>query len=151
MIQLSANLTGPVAIRYPRHLLPDDISFQGKWNTLGEHCGKIKLLCVGPRALKNARQLQSEHVQIVNVTTAKELDDDFISTIKPTDTVITIEENVLSGGFGSMVQNALANVGCQIYRFGVDDQFVSHATVDQQLAQFKIDNNSLQNFISKLL
>lgn len=151
MIELSLAMQCPVAIRYPRNLPNDTLPFDTKWKVFGDSTAKVKLLCVGSRMLRNAKSLQSEYVQIVDVTTVKPLDADYLSTIHDGDIVVTLEENVLIGGFGSAVKNALANANCTIHCLGVDDQFVAHATVDQQIERFRLDAISLQKFVSKLL
>ena len=101
--------------------------------------------------LKNAINLQGDCVQVVNVTTVKPLDENYLASIKPTDTVVTLEENVLLGGFGSSVATNLSAVGCKVISLGVNDKFVAHATVDEQLQQFALDQESLQKFVEKLL
>ena len=51
--------------------------------------------------------------------------------------VVTVEENVLSGGFGEGVLDALAKAGVSrpVLTLGVPDRFIDHATVAQQLEQ----------------
>jgi len=151
MMEKSLAEQGPVAIRYPRTLPTDNLQLNEGWNAFGSAEAKVKLLCVGPRILQNAIGLQSEKVQVVNVTTVKPLDDNYLATVKADDVVVTIEENVLLGGFGSSVQSKLSSVGCKVISLGVDDKFVAHATVDEQLKQFALDANSLQQFVEKLL
>ena len=151
MMEKSLTEQGPVAIRYPRTLPTDNLQLNEGWNTFGSSEAKVKLLCVGPRILQNAIGLQSEKVQVVNVTTVKPLDDNYLATIKADEVVVTIEENVLLGGFGSSVASILSAVGCKVISLGVDDKFVAHATVDEQLKQFALDANSLQQFVEKLL
>ncbi len=151
MITLSLYQNGPVAIRYPRHLLAYNLPFENKWNVFGGAQAKVKLLCVGGRLFENAKGLQSDKIQIVNVTTVKPLDENYVSTIVNGDTVVTLEENVISGGFGSSVRGALESVHCKVLSLGVDDKFVAHATVDQQLQEFGLDANSLKEFATKLL
>lgn len=151
MMDKSLTEQGPVAIRYPRTLPTDNLQLNEGWNTFGSAEAKVKLLCIGPRILQNAIGLQSEKVQVVNVTTVKPLDDNYLATVKADDVVVTIEENVLLGGFGSSVASILSALGCKVISLGVDDQFVAHATVDEQLKQFALDANSLQQFVEKLL
>lgn len=151
MIERSLVMQCPVAIRYPRNLPNDTLSFDTNWNVFGNSNAKIKILCVGWRMLQNALSLRNESIQIVDVTTVKPLDTNYLSTIHDGDIVVTLEENVLIGGFGSAVKNALSNINCKVYCLGVDDQFVAHATVDEQICQFGLDTISLQNFVSKLL
>ena len=151
MIEDSLNQTGPVAIRYPRRLRDADMAFAPNWNVLGNVDAKVKLLCVGSRLFENAISLQNDSVQIVCVTTVKPLDTAFLASIKKGDIVVTLEENVLFGGFGESIRNALAQIDCNVLCLGVDDKFVAHATVEQQLVEFGLDANSLQEFVLKLL
>lgn len=151
MICKSLEADYPIAIRYPRSLPTDNLYLNFGWNIFGGANAKVKLLCVGPRTLKNAIHLQSDSVQVVNVTSVKPLDYSYVAKIKEGDIVVTLEENVVNGGFGSAVLSALKDINCKVYCLGVDDQFVAHATVDEQVAQFALDQNSLKEFISKLL
>ncbi len=56
--------------------------------------------------------------------------------------VVTVEENVLAGGFGSAVLEALAEAGMQevsVHRVGMPDSFIEHGTAADQRRQLQLD------------
>ena len=50
---------------------------------------------------------------------------------------VTLEENVLPGGFGEGVMDALARMGIEVpvFPMGVPDRFIGHGTVAEQLEE----------------
>ena len=56
--------------------------------------------------------------------------------------IVTVEENVLAGGFGSAVLEALAEAGMQnvsVHRIGMPDSFIEHGTAADQRRQLQLD------------
>ena len=56
--------------------------------------------------------------------------------------IVTVEENVLAGGFGSAVLEALADAGMQnvsVHRIGMPDFFIEHGTAADQRRQLQLD------------
>ena len=56
--------------------------------------------------------------------------------------VVTVEENVLAGGFGSGVLDALAEAGLddvRVHRIGMPDSFIEHGTAVDQRRQLHLD------------
>ena len=56
--------------------------------------------------------------------------------------IVTVEENVLAGGFGSAVLEALAETGMQdvsVHRIGMPDSFIEHGTAADQRRQLQLD------------
>ena len=56
--------------------------------------------------------------------------------------IVTVEENVLAGGFGSAVLEALADAGLDdvsVHRIGMPDSFVEHGTAADQRHQLQLD------------
>ena len=84
----------------------------------------------------------------------KPLDETLLHTIfSKFETVITIEDGVVSGGFGSAVLEFAAanNYHSKIQILGVPDEFIEQGTI-LELQQFcKIDVSSLQNLFKELL
>ena len=84
----------------------------------------------------------------------KPLDETLLHTIfSKFETVITIEDGVVSGGFGSAVLEFAAanNYHSKIQILGVPDEFIEQGTI-LELQQFcKIDVSSLQSFFQELL
>jgi 1-deoxy-D-xylulose-5-phosphate synthase len=68
---------------------------------------------------------------VVDARFAKPLDDELLETIARThDLVVTVEDNVLMGGFGSAVLESLADrdllAQTRVIRFGIPDEYVTH-------------------------
>jgi 1-deoxy-D-xylulose-5-phosphate synthase len=84
----------------------------------------------------------------------KPLDETLLHTIfSKFETVITIEDGVVSGGFGSAILEFAAanNYPSKIQILGVPDEFIEQGTI-LELQQFcKIDVSSLQSFFQELL
>jgi 1-deoxy-D-xylulose-5-phosphate synthase len=133
---------GPSAIRIPRGSgvgVPLDTAWQalpiGKGEVLRE--GKDVLLlaygtCVHP-ALAAAALLDDRGIwsTVVNARFVKPLDTDLIDELVVSEpVVITVEENVVMGGFGSAVNEYLVEKGYEVRRLknlGIPDRFMSHA------------------------
>jgi 1-deoxy-D-xylulose-5-phosphate synthase len=136
---------GPVALRYPRGegegvplpQRPEAIDIgRGELLLEGE---KIAFLGYGygvPVALGAAERLEEEHgieVTVADARFAKPLDEELIRRlVAEHDVLVTVEENVLSGGFGSGVLELLADRDLlgdtRVMRFGLPDRYVTHGT-----------------------
>jgi 1-deoxy-D-xylulose-5-phosphate synthase len=152
MVAKSLDFGAPLAIRYSKTLLDNDtLGFDNDgWNVLCH--GRVKLLAVGKNMLKVATSLAEKYpVGVVCVTSVKPLDEKYLSSVAPDDVVITLEENQISGGFGSLVAQRLANVGCKVINCAVDDKFVAHGSVDEQTSACNLDINSIENIVCKYI
>ncbi len=156
---------GPVAIRYPRSAIPDvpteefDQIQMGTWERLKK--GKdVAILAMGSMvypALEASYQLQKEgiDVEVVNARFVKPLDEQMlVSILKRFDKIITVEENALSGGFGSAVlefaeAHNINNV--VIKRMGIPDEFIEHGSRDQLLSDLGLDKNGIIQTIKNVL
>ncbi len=80
---------------------------------------------------------------VINPLFVKPLDVDLLlDTVRKTRRIVTVEENVLAGGFGSAVLEALAKAGIgdvSVHRIGMPDSFVEHGTADAQRHQLYLD------------
>ncbi len=155
MLEHALTLNSPVAIRYPNgknapiaSLTP--FSRVGEWETLLEG-SKVMMLAVGPRlnglALKVAKQFNGE-VGVINARSVKPLDGEMLK-LYSNKILITLEENVLDGGFGESVLAYLvgAKISTEVITFAVKDEFVCHATVDQQLKDYGFTEENFKNII----
>jgi 1-deoxy-D-xylulose-5-phosphate synthase len=156
---------GPVAIRYPRSAIPDVLTEEfdqiqmGTWERLTK--GKdLAILAVGSMvspALEVSSQLQKEgiNVEVVNARFVKPLDKKMLGSILKTfDKIITIEENALSGGFGSAVlefAEAFDIKGVVIKRIGIPDEFIEHGSRDQLLHDLGLDNEGISQMVRRIL
>lgn len=145
MMELSLAEEGPMAIRYPRgNAIPDGVPRDkiriGRGRTLREESdADIAVLTVGPvykEALEAADQLAKEDnpVAVYDMIWAKPLDDQLLADIAARHKrIITVEDGVRTGGFGSAVEEWINDHGHNIAvtRLGVPDAWVSHGTVKE--------------------
>ncbi|MBX6423632.1 1-deoxy-D-xylulose-5-phosphate synthase [Thermosulfurimonas sp. F29] len=142
MLYTALSLPGPVAVRYPRGSgagVPLDDEFReiprGKAELLREGTDLL-ILAVGNMvhpALKAAEKLDREGISaaVVNARFVKPLDEELISDLAARiRRVVTVEENVLAGGFGSAVAECLADRGIKtnLKRIGLPDRFIEHGS-----------------------
>ena len=96
-------------------------------------------------ALAAAEELAAEglDISVVNARFVKPLDTDMLrDAIENTGFVVTVEEAMLQGGFGSAVLEAANELGLdarKIHRIGIPDEFVQHADRHEVLAEMKLD------------
>ncbi|MDO4540422.1 MAG: 1-deoxy-D-xylulose-5-phosphate synthase [Syntrophomonadaceae bacterium] len=144
MLHTAFTVKGPVALRYPRgagEAVP--VRLERSLLPLGKaervrHGDDIALLAVG-RAFSVARDvaqlLESSgiSVELINARFIKPLDvcllDDVAGRIPR---IVTLEENMLGGGFGSAVLEYMADSGYSVdtLRIGIPDEFVEHGRVE---------------------
>ena len=137
---------GPIAVRYPRGVGPGtavkDVPRAlpiGKAELLqhGDH-DRVAIFALGamvPTAQEVARKLEGEGVSaaVINARFVKPLDTEMLEFYaRSVDVILTIEDHVLKGGFGSAVLEELSNLGLStpVVRIGWPDQFIEHGKVD---------------------
>ncbi len=153
MMGTAFSLKHPVAIRYPRGSargVPIESSFEklaeGKAELL-QSGGKVAFFALGTMvetAQKAAGILKQEGIEttVVNARFAKPLDEAMLRDLtEQMDLIITMEENVLAGGFGSAVleflnRENLTNV--QIQCIGIPDTFVEQGSRGELLQAYKL-------------
>jgi len=138
MLDFALQHDGPVAIRYPKTAIetiersPTSVRL-GTSERIREGrdgvflaCGSLLGNCVAA-----ADRLAEEHgidAGVINARFVKPLDTDMLERVfNETGFVITVEENVLAGGFGSAVLEAAADAGLdtrRVHRCGLPDEFV---------------------------
>ncbi|MBP5200563.1 MAG: 1-deoxy-D-xylulose-5-phosphate synthase [Schwartzia sp.] len=138
MLYTAVRMDSPTAIRYPRGAgLGVEISggFReievGKAEVLSEG-GDVALLAVGTMvdaARKATAILEGKgiHASVVNMRFVKPLDTDVVAKVSGSSKLlVTMEENVLQGGFGSAVAEYMADAGHRtpLLRIGIPDRFV---------------------------
>ena len=135
---------GPVALRYPRGeaegvplpARPEPIEL-GRGELLREGGGRVAFLGYGygvPLALGAAELLAGEHgveSTVADARFAKPLDGDLVEALAAEhEVLVTVEENVLAGGFGSAVLEHLADRDLmgevRVLRLGLPDRYVTH-------------------------
>jgi 1-deoxy-D-xylulose-5-phosphate synthase len=140
MMLTALQYDGPSAIRYPRGAVTGSgVKPQPQPIPIGDaeivHDGEqVAIFSLGnmlPLALETARQLEQEGftAAVINARFAKPLDRrTLLNYARLAGLVITFEDHVLSGGFGSAVLEELnsADVNVPVVRIGWPDQFIEH-------------------------
>ncbi len=157
---------GPVGIRYPRgtavgvSLDPDPSPIplgQAEILTRGED---LLILSIGKMvtdALEAHKRLKSDGIQctVVNCRFVKPLDaDQILSLVKQIPNIITVEENVLPGGFGSAVMELICDQFTgpfHIRRIGIPDEFIEHGAVSLLRTKYGLDADGIVSAAKKLL
>lgn len=166
MLEFSASLDKPVAVRYPKETmrpnpdLPQTEIKLGKAEILrqGKDAAIFALGTMVYPALEAAEELAKEKIQItvVNSRFAAPLDTDLISQLaKETKNFITIEEGVLGGGFGESLSAQLLSgerkPTHRILNLGLPKEFIIHGSRSQLLARCGLDKDSLVKSIRNFL
>jgi len=156
---------GPFVIRYPRGLgyLPNWKN-EMKEVTIGQgEClaegNELALLSVGPigkRALEVVKTLKAENVSIAlyNMRFIKPLDEKLLHEIgKKFSKVITLENGVVHGGFGSAVLEFFSenNYNPTVKRIGLPDQFVEHGSVPELHHLCGLDKKGIEKVVREML
>lgn len=160
MLTTGFRLDQPSAVRYPRGSGPGvapgealesipvgkaEIRRRGK---------SIALLAFGalvPTAEEVAEKLDAT---LVNMRFIKPLDLDVIREMASTYThLVTIEDNVVAGGAGSGVVEAMAGMGieCPVLNIGLPDEFCDHGNREEVLASLGLDAEGIERRISQWL
>ena len=164
-MDLAMSLDAPSAIRYPRDETPADLPGQcpafelGKARVISEGTDGT-FLCYGTvlePAMAAEMKLGQEGLSIglVNARFAKPLDVELIGQLIATGKPLVVcEDHAKTGGFGSAVLEVAAemNLDAQNVRLvGLPDEFVPHASRQQQLQQVGLDPMSLAATIKDMI
>jgi len=163
MIYTALNLEGPVAIRYPRGQgrgvqLSQERKIQpvGRAEVIyqGEHGG---ILAVGPMveiAEKAAWNLKQSGIRctVINVRYVKPLDEETIlQCARRVPHLITVEDHVLTGGFGSTVAELLSDAGLRkvkLTRLGFPDRFIEGGAVSELYELYGLTTENICQLIA---
>jgi len=166
MLKTAISCGRPASLRYPRGNgwcgLMDEEAKEipiGKAEVVKK--GKdLIILAVGSTvkaALEAASRLQNWEIDstVVNARFVKPLDAELIgSLVSECRRLITVEENVLQGGFGSAVLELLEEkgiTGVEVKRLGIPDNFVEHGPQDSLRNKYGIDAEGIVRAGEELL
>jgi 1-deoxy-D-xylulose-5-phosphate synthase len=154
MLKTAVACGGPASVRYPRGRgvgvpldeAPSALEI-GKGEVVREGTD-LAVFAIGSTvypALQAAEMLSREgvEVKVINSRFVKPLDEMLLcETATALKRVITVEENVLMGGFGSAVLELFERrglSGIEVKRLGIKDEFVQHATQTELRRIYGID------------
>ncbi|CAI8284328.1 MAG: 1-deoxy-D-xylulose-5-phosphate synthase [Flavobacteriaceae bacterium] len=150
------NIEGPIAIRYPRGrgLILD---WKKSYNKIkigqGEliHSGKLlSILCVGTIINDVINIAEELNLSLYDMRFIKPLDLNILHNVcQLGDKIITIEDGVVAGGFGSAVLEFMAenNYTNKIKILGIPDIFIKHGETSKLKTSIGLDSLSLRKTI----
>jgi 1-deoxy-D-xylulose-5-phosphate synthase len=150
------NHSGPSGIRYPRGKVPAEplrhnaITFgKAEVSRPGNDVALIAAgSCLTP-AFRAAERLEKAGISamVVNARFLKPLDSElFLSIAGRIPRIITIEDNVLQGGFGSSLLEFLSLAGVtnvMVKRLGIPDSFVEQGSPERLRAKYHLDEEGI--------
>jgi len=154
-VRYAQNGGGPIAYRYPRGVgvgaaldAPLAEIAIGSSETLREG-GDVAILAygtiVGP-ALRAAEALAADGIEatVVNARFAKPLDAErYLALAATLGRVLTVEEHVAAGGFGSAVSELFVERGAKVEIVGVPDEWVDHGSQTLWRTHFGLDADGI--------
>lgn len=166
MLVTALTLGSPAALRYPRGAGRGvDITREPEVLPIGRAevmrtGADAAIIAVGTmvyRALAAAEMLAGEGIEacVVNARFVKPLDAELVCRLaRESGRLVTVEEGVLAGGFGSAVVEALADAGltgARVTRLGIGDEFVPGGDTEQLLAERSLTAGGIADAVRALL
>ena len=142
MIRWTQHHDGPVAIRYGRKSVDmwADYPYKGftpgKWEVMedGPDCALLAVGSMVEEAVKVRDILLQKGIRatLVNCSSIKPMDEELLRHLAATRPIITMEEHVLTGGFGGAVSSFCVGeeLPGPMMSFGIPDTFVQHGRRD---------------------
>ena len=159
--------TGAFVIRYPRgkgttaewHNTPVRIALgTGEKLKDGSDIAVLTIGTIANQARKAIEQIERENADIgiahYDMRFIKPLDEKILHEVgKKFEKVITIEDGVIQGGFGSAVLEFFADNGYRVQtkRLGIPDTFVEHGTPDELYSMLGLDTEGIADSIREII
>lgn len=162
MMKFAVSYDGPIAVRYPRGEAYDGLEefrepiVRGRSEMICRGKG-IALLAVGSmvktaEAVRKKLLEDGENPTLVNARFVKPLDKKMLDSLaKDHEVIVTMEENVKSGGFGSAVVEYMhtAYPEVQVLSAALPDVFMEHGSPEKLKEKAGIDAGSIYNRIKE--
>ncbi len=158
---------GAFVIRYPRgkgttaewHNTPVRIALgTGEKLKDGSNIAVLTIGTIANQARKAIEQIERENADIgiahYDMRFVKPLDEKMLHEVgKKFEKVITIEDGVIQGGFGSAILEFFADNGYRVQtkRLGIPDTFVEHGTPDELYSMLGLDTEGIANSIREMI
>ena len=161
MIKYAISLEAPVAVRYPRGNAYDGLKQYRAPMELGRAEpiyteGDILLFAVGSM-VKTAEEVRERlkgeglDCALTNARFVKPVDREYIcSAADKYSLIVTLEENVLSGGFGEQTGEVLRGCkgNCSLLSIAIPDTYVEHGNVELLKKEIGMDAESIARRVS---
>jgi len=163
MVKFAISLNAPAAIRYPRGNAYDGLEEFRTPISLGKsepiYVEKDILLYAIGSMVKTAEVVREKlkakgyNCSITNARFVKPIDAEYICEAAKTHSkIVTLEENVKSGGFGEQVCNVIneKHLDVSVCLVAIPDEYVEHGNVDILKSICKIDPDSIVEMIEAM-
>ena len=164
MMKFAVHFDGPIAVRYPRGEAYAGLSEYRASVAYGEsewiyEESEVALLAVGSM-VKTAEQVRDRlkaaghECSLVNVRFVKPADEKMIRKAAAGHRlIVTMEENVASGGYGERVRACLADAesGARLYTVTLPDAYVEHGNTELLKRELSLDADSIFEKIEEYL
>ncbi len=162
MMKFAAAFDGPIAVRYPRgdayaglkgYRAPIELGRSELLYAEGEIC----LMAVGSM-VKTAEEVKAQlnregyKCSIINARFVKPIDEESVKWAAANHKlVVSMEENVASGGYGEKVRDIMGNLklSAGFIQIAIPDEYVEHGNVDLLKKEIGIDAESIIERIKK--
>lgn len=154
MLEFAVSYNGPVAIRYPKDGFIEQLGNKNKIVPYKSEILKegtdITIVAIGKMvntAMEVATLLENDNIsaEIINARFLKPIDNETIlNSIRKTKNVITIEDNIITGGLSSKVKDLIIheeNINSNFFAY--PDEFIKHGKVDEIEKIYKMDADSI--------
>ena len=154
MLRMSASYGKPLAIRYPREGKEgtSGVIEIGKFEVLHSSVSDIIMYAAGERCIALAERIlalaQKEGMDftVVNARFVKPVDSQMILSGRENH-VITLEDNVLTGGLGDAIARVLRGTGKNLRAFGYPDVFIPHGSAAELAEEFGLNSEEILRYI----
>ncbi len=163
LLETALTLDGPIAIRFPKGVAPatPDLPVEplpvGHWDSVRQG-GQAAILAVGRMvevAAVASDLLREEGIEcaVVNARWIKPLDARLPELAARYPVLVTAEDNVITGGFGAAVLEALAPHGLagRVRLAALPDEYLAHASAADILAERGLDPEGLARTVRESL
>jgi 1-deoxy-D-xylulose-5-phosphate synthase len=150
MLEYAVKHNGPVAIRYPRG------AAQTADRKSSPEPDKAKTVIVAIGSMVHpAREAAQKlgNVKVINARFIKPLDKELIiNAVKGAERIVTVEEGVLDGGFGSAVMELLSEekISVPVLRLGLPSEFIEHGKREQMLEKYGLTAEGIKNAVLRI-
>lgn len=156
MLKFSTTFNGPLAIRYPREgkriFKRQSQLICGEWEILTKLQGDFTVIACGERAITialTAVQILEEegiNVGVINARFVKPLDEKLLNSLKANH-IITVEDNMLLGGLGSLINSFYSEKDKIIKNFAYSDAFVPQGGVEELMKEHGVSSDAIVEYI----
>jgi 1-deoxy-D-xylulose-5-phosphate synthase len=159
MLYTATTLAGPSSVRYPRGTgpgVPIEHEFSalpvGRAQVRREGRSGLLLLAFGTMVEPCEAIAARLDATLVNMRFVKPIDVELLARLAATHSaIVTVEENVVAGGAGSAVAEALATLGIErrVLHIGLPDGFIEHGSRSDCLAVAGLDQGGIERAIAR--